>query len=172
MTRIRAREAVVAEFLRNALADEALGVSKLEAMARAAGLLGEGERITQAKLFRRAKRSLGIRSIRDGFGPGGRWAWELPRGRDEPAATTSGMSQPIRVARRVPADWIEGVGRLDCQRPMTGVPRHRWCRFVDDCNSFARSGLSAPQTSDGTRGLCSATTATRSCISAAPAYCG
>jgi hypothetical protein len=22
---------------------------------------------------------------------------------------------------------------------MTGVPRHRWCQFVDDCNSFIRS---------------------------------
>ena len=35
MTRIRAREAVVAEFLRNALAVEPLGVPKLDAMARA-----------------------------------------------------------------------------------------------------------------------------------------
>jgi hypothetical protein len=31
-------------------------------------LLGEGQRITQAKPFSRAKTSLGIRSIRDGFG--------------------------------------------------------------------------------------------------------
>jgi hypothetical protein len=136
---IRAREAVAAQFLRKALADEVVGVPKLDAMARAVGLLGEGERITQAKLFRRAKDALGIRSVREGFGAGGRWFWELPRDRDEPAATTSGMSQPIRVARRVPADWVEGVARLDYQRPMTGVPRHRWCQFVDDCYSFIRS---------------------------------
>src|SRR6186997_1138687 len=75
----RAREAVAAEFLRKALAAEALGVPKLNAMARAAGLLGEGQNITHAKLFRQAKTSLGIRSIRDGFGAGGGWAWELPR---------------------------------------------------------------------------------------------
>jgi hypothetical protein len=56
---IRAREAVVAEFLRKALAEEALGVPKLDAMARAAGLVGERQRITHAKIFRRAKISLG-----------------------------------------------------------------------------------------------------------------
>src|SRR5262245_1958234 len=75
---IRAREAVVAKFLRKALAGGALAVPKLEMMARAAGLLGEGQDITQAKSFRRAKKSLEIRSVRDGFGVGGRWAWRPP----------------------------------------------------------------------------------------------
>ena len=41
---IRAPEAVAAEFLRMALADDALAVPKLETMARAAGLLGERQR--------------------------------------------------------------------------------------------------------------------------------
>ena len=90
---IRAREAVVAEFLRKALADEALAVPKLDAMARAAGLLGEGQSITQDKVFRRAKRSLGIRSIRDGFGAGGRWAWELPPSSNV-SATISARQEP------------------------------------------------------------------------------
>jgi len=92
---IRAREAVAAEFLRKALAVEPLGVPKLDMMARAAGLLGERQRITHAKVFRRAKVLLGIRSIRDGFGPGGGWAWELPRGSEERApilATRQGSS--------------------------------------------------------------------------------
>jgi hypothetical protein len=44
----------VTQFLRDALADTALSVPKLEAMARAAGLLGEGQRITHAKVFKRA----------------------------------------------------------------------------------------------------------------------
>jgi hypothetical protein len=39
-------------FLRDALAVDALGVLELEAMARAAGLLGEHQRITNAKPFR------------------------------------------------------------------------------------------------------------------------
>jgi hypothetical protein len=113
---IRAHEAVVAEFLRKALADEALGVSKLEAMARAAGLLGERQRITHARLFRRAKMSLGIRSIRDGFGAGGGWSWELPRISEAKALSPSPIGPP-------PHD----------------IPRHRWRQFVEDCHAFIAS---------------------------------
>ncbi|HEV3122478.1 MAG TPA: hypothetical protein VGY53_11270 [Isosphaeraceae bacterium] len=46
------------KFLRDALTAEALGVPKLEAMARAAGLLGEGQRITDPKVFKSAKKFL------------------------------------------------------------------------------------------------------------------
>jgi hypothetical protein len=77
-------EPEVTKFLRGALAADAIEVSKLEAMGRAAGLLGEGQHVTQAKVFRRAKTSLGIRSIRDGFGAGGGWTWELPRSSEAP----------------------------------------------------------------------------------------
>src|SRR5690349_8568451 len=80
---IRARETVAVEFLREALAAKAVSVPQLDMMARATGLLGEGQSITQAKVFRRAKNSLDIRSIRDGFGAGGGWAWELPRRSEE-----------------------------------------------------------------------------------------
>ena len=41
----RLSEAVVTAFLKTALADAALSVPKLEAKARAAGLLGERQRI-------------------------------------------------------------------------------------------------------------------------------
>jgi hypothetical protein len=97
---IRTRVAVAAEFLRNALAGEALAVPKLDAMAHAAGLLGERQHITQAKLFRRAKDALGIRSVREGFGAGGRWAWELPSSSDAPAriAATSQHQNPLSLA--------------------------------------------------------------------------
>jgi hypothetical protein len=81
-------ESAVTEFLRDALAIEALGVPKLDAMARPAGLLGEGQDITGAKL-RSAKCSMGIRSIRDDFGVGGRWAWELPRSSEGKAPNSS-----------------------------------------------------------------------------------
>jgi hypothetical protein len=47
-------ERAVTEFLRDALAADGLGVSKLDVMARAAGLLGEGQHITHAKVFRRS----------------------------------------------------------------------------------------------------------------------
>jgi hypothetical protein len=137
---IRAREAVAAEFLRKALAAEAVGVAKLNAMARAAGLLGERQRITDAKVFRQAKTALGIRSIRDGFGPRGGWAWELPSNREESAASSSPVGpQRKRKERLIPREWVEGVARLDQNQPPADVPRHRWRQFVDDCNGFLNS---------------------------------
>ena len=67
--RRRLSKTVVTEFLRDALAADALGVPELEARARAAGLLGERQHITDAKAFKRAKKSLRIKSVRAGFGP-------------------------------------------------------------------------------------------------------
>jgi hypothetical protein len=136
----------VAEFLRVALADGALGVPNLETMARAAGLLGERQRISNAKPFRKAKSALDIQSVRDGFGAGGGWLWKLPRPREASAALSREASdassikrQPARAERRVPLDWVEGVDRLQYHRPMTGVPHHRWRQFIDDCTKFLDS---------------------------------
>jgi len=137
---IRAREAVAAEFLRKALAAEAVGVPKLNAMARAAGLLGERQRITDAKGFRQAKTTLGIRSIRDGFGPRGGWAWELPRNREESVPSPSAIAPQLsRKEQAIPRDWVEGVARLEQHRSPLDIPRHRWHQLVDDCNGFLNS---------------------------------
>jgi hypothetical protein len=54
----RRSEALVTEFLGDALALGALGVPEPEARARAAGLLGEGQRITHPKVFKSAKKFL------------------------------------------------------------------------------------------------------------------
>ena len=59
-------EVLVTEFLRDALAGDDVGVPKLDMMARTAGLLGERQSITHIKAFKRAKKSLGIRSRRTG----------------------------------------------------------------------------------------------------------
>src|ERR1700676_4203314 len=79
MTRSPDQLGVVAKFLRKELHKGPVLVSGLEAMARSAGLLGEGQRITHAKVFKGAKRSLGIRSIRSGFASGGVWFWRLEK---------------------------------------------------------------------------------------------
>jgi hypothetical protein len=131
---IRAREAVAADFLRKALAVGPLDVPELEMMARAAGLLGEGRTITQAKLFRRVKDAVGIRSVREGFGAGGRWAWELPCGPDAPATIPAATQE-----RSAPREWVEGVARLEQDRPPADIPRHRWHQLVNDCHAFLRS---------------------------------
>jgi hypothetical protein len=135
---IRVREAVAAEFLRKALAVEPLGVPKLDRMARAAGLLGEGRSITQAKLFRRAKDALGIRSVREGFGAGGRWAWQLPSSSDAPARIAPTTQERSAREPAIPREWVEGVARLEQDRPPADIPRHRWHQFVEDCQAFLR----------------------------------
>src|ERR1700730_1597047 len=61
-------DAPVIAFLQQALTGHTSSIEKLEVMARAAGLLGENQRITNAKLFKRAKKSLGISSLRG-------WIW-------------------------------------------------------------------------------------------------
>jgi len=142
---------VAAEFLRKGLGKDPVLVSKLEAMARAAGLLGQRQSITHAKVFKKAKKSLGIRSVRNGFGDAGEWLWQLER---QPASPVSKpLAQPplsiedtyaealeevpadVR-ARRIPSSWIDGVARLDHHRPHTDIPPHRWRQFLSDCNNF------------------------------------
>jgi hypothetical protein len=110
-------------------------------MAHAAGLLGEGQRITQAKLFRRAKDALGIRSIREGFGAGGRWAWELPPGSDAPATISASTQERSAPEPAIPREWVQGVARLEHLRPPPDILRHRWHQFVEDCQAFMASHL-------------------------------
>jgi hypothetical protein len=149
---------VVAEFLRDALAGGALAVPELEGMVRAAGLLGEHQRITHAKAFKRGKKSLGIQSVRDGFGAG-RWLWRLPTVRPTAGAADhlSAVSAPVGdiyadvqkdafvedlretpAHRRIPSDWIIGIASLEHHRAPPDVPAHRWRQFLGDCNSFLR----------------------------------
>ena len=135
-------EAVVTKFLRHALAGHALGVTELETKARAKGLLGERQSITTAKVFKRAKRSLGIRSLRAGFGARSQWRWQLPRQSEGSLKTDSGTARERRGA--IPIDWVQGVAYLDPDRPPNDVPRHRWRRFVDDCKSFLTSPENLP----------------------------
>jgi len=126
------RQARVTAFLRKSLAKAPQDVLKLEAMARTEGLLGEHQRISHAKPFKRGKHSLRIRSLRAGFGTNGGWRWELPCDRD-------GARQPVRAERCLPVDWVEGVARLSYCHPPTDVPGHRWRQFVSDCESFLNS---------------------------------
>jgi hypothetical protein len=138
----RRNATVVAEFLRDALARDDVGVPKLESMARAAGLLGEDQLITHAKLFKAAKKSLGITSRRIGFGPRSQWLWRLPRQNELHPSNQSGDKndgERGNVALAIPTEWIAGVASLENRDPPSDVPRHRWRQFVDDCRTFLRS---------------------------------
>jgi hypothetical protein len=137
----RGPEAAIAKFLRDALAGNEVGVPKLEAMARGAGLLGENQRITHAKLFKTSKKTLGITSRRAGFGAGSRWLWRLPPRNETSAQRERGPERRATSAPRVPIPivWVEGVASLDDRDPPSDVPRHRWRLFVDDCKRFVAS---------------------------------
>ena len=130
-------EAIVTKFLRDALAVDAVGVPELDEKARAKGLLGERQSITTAKVFKRAKKSLGIRSLRVGFGARSQWRWQLQRQSEGSLKTDSGTARERRGA--IPIDWVQGVAYLDPDRPPNDVPRHRWRQFVDDCKNFLSS---------------------------------
>src|SRR5438094_484111 len=104
--------AAIADFLNRALAGGALMVAELEAKARAAGLLRERQEIQHAKAFKKAKKALGIRSIRDGFGGDGKWAWLLPPA-SVPAANESRVAPETDVNRQArPVSVVNTADRL------------------------------------------------------------
>jgi hypothetical protein len=110
-------ETKVTQFLRDALVEDALGVPKLELMARAAGLLGEHQSISHMKAFKRAKKSLGIRSLRAGFGARSQWRWQLR------------FDEPFRPRRRLPGC----VGRHGAMNPAGRVSKRNldiWAGYV------------------------------------------
>jgi hypothetical protein len=147
--------AAVTDFLQRALDGGALDVAQLEAMARAAGLLGKQQQIQHAKAFKKAKTSLGIRSIRKGFGSKGKWAWFLPAKPVEPkkkevdrqkdanarehsrsaSVNLNGLSAEL-LRGRIPSHWVYGIARLESHRVPKEVPAHRWRQFITDCHKF------------------------------------
>jgi hypothetical protein len=80
------RDGAVIDFLGQVLAQGPIAVVELEQRAHNLRLLGERQRITDAKAFRRAKKLLGVQSNRSGFGRGGQWVWFLP---SEPKAAVA-----------------------------------------------------------------------------------
>ncbi len=124
------------------------------AVARAAGLLGKRQQIQHAKAFKKAKGSLGIRSVRAGFGSAGRWAWLLPAKPDKPAhkeadPTNDANSEQARsvianlnglpaelLSGRIPPHWVDGIARLESHQVPKEVPAHRWRQFINDCHTF------------------------------------
>jgi len=149
--------AAAAEFLRRLLAGSAVAaVSELEAKARVAGLLGKHQQLQHSKTFKAAKKLLGVRSVRTGFGKAGVWAWHLPpqpssqsaspppspraearvRQVSSPTVNTASCLALDLRGRRIPPEWVDGVAGLDCDRALRDVPRLRWRQFVDDCRSF------------------------------------
>jgi hypothetical protein len=133
--RSRRSDVLVTEFLRDALAADALGVPELEARGRAAGPLGERQRITDAKAFKRAKKSLGISSLRAGFGPRSQWRWQLPRHSETAIETDSGAAPERPFANIAESAGPQLATAIDFGRNgavLADFYGHgfRWCRLV------------------------------------------
>jgi hypothetical protein len=154
------RASRIESFLREALAGGEKTVVALQEKARAAGLLGERQTITDSKSFRSAKAALGVRSHRIGFGRGATWFWVLPAPPALEVATP--VTVPVDVyevapsdrtpetfpcaaesmcgrPHGVPLDWARGVAVLQLRPRPSGIPGHRWRLFVEDCRRFVAS---------------------------------
>jgi hypothetical protein len=157
--------AAVVTFLLEVLSGGDIAVPILEAQAREMGLLGKQQAITSSKPFKRAKRTLGIRSLRIGFGTNGRWFWGLKtasevnaRNIHPPVPDTPGTEDtyvvdhswsraPSENDRRAhegvradqPAEWMDGLRRMETRSTPRDVPALRWDQFVSDYRWFIRS---------------------------------
>jgi putative DNA primase/helicase len=82
-----------AEFLSDVLAHGPRDVLEVEALARAATLLGADKPLRQNKSFREARKALGIEATREGFGPGARYVLSLPGSPCAPKDTMCALSE-------------------------------------------------------------------------------
>jgi putative DNA primase/helicase len=83
-----------AEFLNEVLAQGPRDVLEVEALARAATLLGVDKPLRQNKAFRDARKDLGVLASREGFGPGARYILSLP---GSPCAPKNTMCAPLET---------------------------------------------------------------------------
>ena len=75
-------------------------VRAIEQEARAIGLLGANQPLSQCRALRDARMALGVMAMREGFGKDGAWVWvkpevmELQQEQDEPRSEPRGESNP------------------------------------------------------------------------------
>ncbi len=103
-----------------------LKVREIEQEARARGLLGSNQPLSQCRALRDARLALGLAVTREGFGRGGAWAWARPEAakvdqeQTQPQATVTAETaqptpamisppiQPAQAQTRKAGEWIEG----------------------------------------------------------------
>jgi putative DNA primase/helicase len=97
----------VTQFLKDILSGGPVDVLEVERQARAAALLEDDKRLSKSKAFRDARTELGIKSSRDGFGPGSRYVLELP---DASWAPKNPIGAPSQT--RAPMDNLGAHGEI------------------------------------------------------------
>jgi hypothetical protein len=113
---------LISEFLRGILIGGPVPVADIEAQARVAGLLGPLQQISGAKLFKKAKKILAVRSKRVGFGAAGDWFWEL----SPPASPTNSQCTEQDRINDVPPGAVyaesRGSPEQSCRQESPDVP--------------------------------------------------
>jgi hypothetical protein len=156
------RSSAVEVFLKGILAGVVVvPVHDIEVGARDAGLLGRHQSITDSKKFKAAKKTLGARSVRIGFGRVGWWGWALPspetsvdlaieapksvvygeaHSRPDPHHHYTGAGANDHVCTQpdpILSEWSRGIARLDHER----LPRiHERIRELGRTRPRARMG--------------------------------
>ena len=122
------KAAAVTDFVQRALVSGTLDVTQLEAMARAAGLLGKRQQIQHAKAFKKAKKSLGIRSVRAGFGSLGKWAWLLAPKPTKPALNETYREDGAVIYKHACALGCEGIVSKRLGYPYRAGRSNQWLK--------------------------------------------
>ena len=98
--------------------------------ARAVGLLGERQRVTDAKQFKAAKKTLGIKSHRKGFGPGAEWYWSMPMSARLEVREPTIEETPTSATRVAYAEHsrpeLRDLVSEDDREPRIGGPMAEW----------------------------------------------
>ena len=88
------------EFLRDLFAGTLqLKVREIEQEARARGLLGTNQPLSQCRALRDARLTLGLTVTREGFGRGGGWVWARPEAAEVDQQPATVTSPPIQAAQ-------------------------------------------------------------------------
>jgi hypothetical protein len=98
------RKAAAVAFLQDVLAHGPVSVRDIERRAVEAGVLSKGTPLGKAKVFRIARKSLGIKPYQRSGKPAAGWLWALPNqatSEAQPAAPPT--SSPVREARETQA---------------------------------------------------------------------
>jgi putative DNA primase/helicase len=93
------------EFLRELFTNTLqLKVREIEQEARARGLLGANQPLSQCRALRDARLTLGLTVTREGFGRGGGWVWARPEAAEvDQAETQPQAAVPAETAHSTPA---------------------------------------------------------------------
>jgi hypothetical protein len=123
-------------------------------LARDSGLLQGKQSITVAKVFKRAKKALSIKSTKTG----GLWSWSLESNAHQvhvaakaAVPTAAAPAFDVQEQGNVASDrsefvtWEQGLAALQNRRPFSDMPRHRWQQFLDNCGAFMRAPEGWPE---------------------------